>query len=79
MPTIIKTHTASVGRLLDPPAVMEGNKMKEKCIPGLRSREFTTKSEAEARKLYSEFYGKCLVKLEPPANSWTNEWRVKFF
>ena len=53
--------------------------MKEKCIPGLRSREFTTKSEAEARKLYNEFCGKCLVKLEPPANSWTNEWKIKFF
>lgn len=32
--------------------------MKEKYIPGLRSREFTTKSETEARKLYNEFYGK---------------------
>ena len=64
---------------LDPPAVMEENKMKEKYIPGLRAREFTTKSETEARKLYNEFCGKCLVKLEPPANSWTNEWRIKFF
>lgn len=64
---------------LNPPAVMEGNKMKEKFIPGLRSREFTTTSEAEARTLYNEFCGKCPVKLEPPANSWTNEWKVKFF
>ena len=53
--------------------------MKEKYIPGLHVREITTTSEAEARKLYNEFYGKCLVKLEPPANSWTNEWKVKFF
>lgn len=65
--------------LFDPPAGMEENKMKEKYTPGLRTREFTTKSETEARKLYNEFYGKCLVKLEPPANSWTNEWRIKFF
>lgn len=52
--------------------------MKEKYIPGLRVREFATRNEAEARKLYGEFCGKCLVKLEPPA-SWTNEWKVKFF
>lgn len=52
--------------------------MKEKYTPGLRVREFTARSEAEARTLYSEFCGKCLVKLEPPA-SWTNEWKVKFF
>ena len=53
--------------------------MKEKYIPGLHVREFTTTSEAEARKLYNEFYGKCLVKLEPPANSWSSEWTVKFY
>lgn len=53
--------------------------MKEKYIPGFRTREFTTRSETEARTLYNEFCGKCPVKLEPPANSWTNEWKVKFF
>ena len=53
--------------------------MKEKYIPGLKMREFVTKNEVEARSLYNEFCGKYPVKLEPPANSWTNEWKVKFF
>lgn len=66
-------------RGINPPDATEGNKMKEKYTPGLRVREFTARSEAEARTLYNDFCGKCLVKLEPPANSWAKEWKVKFF
>ena len=58
---------------------MEGRKMKEKYIPGLKMREFVTKNEVEARSLYNEFCGKCPVKLSPPANSWSSEWTVKFY
>lgn len=53
--------------------------MKEKYIPGLHAREFTTNDEKEARALYAQFTGKCRVTLNPPANSWSKEWRVVFF
>lgn len=67
-------------RGFDPPAGrMEENTMKEKYIPGLHAREFTTNDEKEARALYAQFTGKCRVTLNPPANSWSKEWRVVFF